>query len=123
MEPSPSHGVDQIRATVADECAAMGARAAGYWELDLEDRRLVQVAFVPGAGLNPDVGREFAAATLSVPLAQTNLGIVAAAVTGRPAISRVDELPPDSGSGRWLRAFEASRSVAVPVRDAAGSVR
>jgi hypothetical protein len=40
-----------------------------------------------------------------------------------PAISRAEELPPDSGSGRWLRAFGASRSVAVPIIDAKGSVR
>jgi hypothetical protein len=34
----------------------------------------------------------------------------------------VDELPADSGSGRWLRAFGAGRSVAVPIRDERGAV-
>jgi hypothetical protein len=123
MEPSATGRVEDVRTGVAEVCAALGARAAGYWELDLENGRLIQLAFVPGAGLAPDVGREFAAATLIVPMTQKNLGIVTAALTGMPAISRADELPPDSGSGRWLRAFDASRSVAVPILDAKGSVR
>ena len=111
MEPSATGRVEDDRTGVAEVCAALGARAAGYWELDLDTGRLVQLAFVPGAGLAPDVGREFAAATLIVPLIQKNLGIVAAALTGRPAISRVHELPPTraraAGSapsgraGRW----------------------
>ena len=71
--------------------------------------------------LDPQVGREFAAATTTVPLSQTSLGIVVAAITGQPAISRVEDLPEDSGSGRWLRAFGASRSVAVPVSERNGS--
>ncbi len=33
------------------------------------------------------------------------------------------ELPEESGSGRWLRAFGAVRSVAVPIRDSRGTVR
>jgi hypothetical protein len=70
-----------------------------------------------------EVSRGFAEATLSVPLERTNLGIVRAALEGQPAVSRVDELPGDSGSGYWLRAFGARRSVAVPVRDAKGTVR
>ena len=99
------------------------ARAAGYWQLDQETERLVQLGFVPGMGLDPEVGRQFAAATATVPLSQTSLGIVAAALTGQPAVSRVAELPADSGSGRWLRAFGASRSVAVPVRGEGGKIQ
>ena len=56
-------------------------------------------------------------------LSQTSLGIVTAALTGQPAISRVAELPADSGSGRWLRSFGADRSVAVPWLDQQGSVQ
>ena len=96
--------------------------AAGYWQLDAEGRRLVQVVFVPGDSLDPQVGREFAATTVEVSLSQTSLGIVVAAITGQPVVSRVEDLPANSGSGRWLRAFGASRSVAVPVQDPHGSV-
>ena len=96
-------GTWTICAGVTEVCAALGARAAGYWQLDQETERLVQLGFVPGVGLDPEVGRQFAAATAAVPLSQTSLGIVAAALTGQPAVSRVEELPADSGSGRWLR--------------------
>ena len=96
---------------------------AGYWQLDQETERLVQLGFVPGVGLDPEVGRQFAAATATVPLSQTSLGIVAAALTGQPAVSRVAELPADSGSGRWLVRFGASRSVAVPIRGEGGMIQ
>ena len=96
-------GTWTICAGVTEVCAALGG-AAGYWQLDQETERLVQLGFVPGVGLDPEVGRQFAAATAAVPLSQTSLGIVAAALTGQPAVSRVEELPADSGSGRWLRA-------------------
>jgi hypothetical protein len=123
MESSSARNADEVRARVAEVCAALGARAAGYWQLDQETERLVQLGFVPGVGLDPEIGWQFAAATTAVPLSQTSLGIVAAALTGQPAVSRADELPADSGSGRWLRAFGASRSVAVPMSDAQGLLR
>ena len=110
------------RAYVAALCESLSARAAGYWQLDALAQRLVQVAFVPGARLDPQVGLEFAAATLEVELSQKNLGIVAAAREGRPVVSRASDLPEDSGSGRWLRAFGASRSVAEPIRSRDGRV-
>ena len=110
------------RAHVAALCERLNARAAGYWQLDALAQRLVQVAFVPGARLDPQVGLDFAAATLEVELSQKNLGIVAAAREGRPVVSRASDLPEDSGSGRWLRAFGASRSVAVPIRGGNGQV-
>ncbi len=115
--------MDDLRATVAEICITLGARAAGYWQLDQATERLVQLSFVPGVGLDLEVGRQFAAATATVPLSNTSLGIVTAALRGQPAVSRVAELPADSGSGRWLRAFGASRSVAVPLNDDQGSVR
>ena len=123
MEPSPDRGIDDVRTWVAEVCTALGACAAGYWRLDPEGKRLVQVVFVPGAQLDPQVGREFAAATREVSLDQTTLGIVVAAIKGQPAVSRVEDLPADSGSGRWLRAFGACRSLAVPLHDPQGSVR
>ena len=48
-------------------------------------------------------------------LASAGLGIVRAAVTGRVAVSVALELAPEAGSGWWLRAFGAARSVAVPI--------
>ena len=111
-----------LRLNVAAVCQLLGACAAGYWRLDQASAQLVQVAFVPGRGLDAEVGRKFESATEVVPLSQQSLGIVAAASTGRPAISRVSELPADSGSGTWLRAFGASRSVAVPLFDAEQTV-
>ena len=120
MESSSARNLDDLR----EGCRGLrcAARAAGYWQLDQEAERLVQLGFVPGVGLDPEVGRQFAAATATVSLSQTSLGIVAAALTGQPAVSRVAELPADSGSGRRLCAFGASRSVAVPVQDPHGSV-
>jgi len=123
MESSSDRKLDALRARVAEVCLELGASAAGYWRVDAEAERLLQVVFVPGVGLDPEVGRQFAAATATVPLSQTSLGIVAAALTGQPAVSRVIELPADSGSGQWLRAFGAGRSVAVPLSDNDGSVR
>ncbi len=122
MESSSDRNLEGIRARVAEIGAALGARAAGYWQFDPANQQLVQISFVPGVGLDPEVGRQFAAATATAPLSQTSLGIVAAVLTGQPAISHAADLPADSGSGRWLRAFGASRSVAVPIRDPAGSV-
>lgn len=97
------------------------ARAAGYWWLAGD--WLEQVGFAPSPTLDEEVSRGFADATLSVPLERTDLGIVRAALEGQPAVSRVGELPGDAGSGYWLRAFGASRSVAVPIRDARGTIR
>ena len=106
------------RLHVAALCESLNARAAGYWQLDAQAQRLVQVAFVPSARLDPLVGLEFAATTLDVELGQENLGIVAAASEGRPVVGPAVDLPEDSGSGRWLRAF-----VKKPLRGRADSRR
>ncbi|MEO6811562.1 MAG: hypothetical protein ABI353_20810, partial [Isosphaeraceae bacterium] len=55
-------------------------------------------------------------------LTQTDLGIVGAAITGKPSISVASALPPEAGSGYWLRAFGADRSLALPLLDDAGRV-
>jgi hypothetical protein len=117
MEPPRSPEGDCRPTKLADLCVNLGARAAGLWRVDQQTAQLVQVAFVPGAGLDRQVALEFENATQVVPLSQLTLGIVVAAMTGRPAISRVAELAADSGSGAWLRAFGANRSVAVPLFD------
>jgi hypothetical protein len=100
---------------------ALEGRATGYWQVVGD--RLDQVVFAGAADLPQDVFRSFAEATRTVALDRIDLGIVAAAVEGTVRVSRASELPPDSGSGYWLRAFGAGRSVAVPVRDVAGNVR
>jgi hypothetical protein len=101
---------------------ALGARAAGLWRLDEDRRELVQVAFAPGPELSDEVAAGFAQATRSVGLEQGNLGIVVAVTTGRFASSWAETLPAEVGSGRWLRAFGAVRSVAVPLADVTGRV-
>ncbi len=106
---------EALRSKVVAICRALGARAAGCWRVEHEHSRLIQVAFVPGDGLDPYVARAFAEATRSVGMDQRNLGIVAAALSGQPAVSDAHLLEPESGSGRWLRAFGAGRSVAVPI--------
>jgi hypothetical protein len=112
-----------LREKLTALCARLCAPAAGCWRLDTESRRLTQVAFVPAPDLSPEVAKQFADATSSVPLTLGSLGIVRACLSGQVAVSRVADLPADSGSGRWLRAFGADRSVAVPLRDEQGAVR
>jgi hypothetical protein len=113
-EESPRHHLAELRVD-------LGARAAGFWWHAGD--WLEQVAFTASPALDPEVGRAFAEGTRSVPLARLDLGIVRAAVSGEPAVSRAAELPDDEGSGHWLRAFGADRSVAVPIQDATGAVR
>ena len=100
---------------------AVVARAAGWWRV--RGDRLEQVAFAAAADMPAEVARGFAEATRSVPLSLSALGIVKAAVGARVVVSRAAGLPPDHGSGLWLRRFTAARSVAVPVSDDTGAVR
>jgi hypothetical protein len=114
------NGGGSQEAGVAELLRAVGARAAGLWTV--EPTRLVQAAFVACAEMPAAVAAEFAAATRVVPLTDRSLGIVAAVAAGTPWVSRASELDAASGSGRWLRAFGAERSVAVPLADATGRV-
>lgn len=93
--------------------ARLHARAAGVWRVDRE--RLIQLGFDAAPELSAEVALRFAAATISVPLDRLDLGIVEAVVEGRRVVSVAAGLPPDAGSGYWLRAFGADRSVAVPI--------
>ncbi|MBX6312230.1 MAG: hypothetical protein IRY99_04825 [Isosphaeraceae bacterium] len=99
---------------------SLDARAAGLW--CVAGDRLQLAAFAPAPDLPAAVAEGFARATDSVGLDQTSLGIVQAAMTARPAVSVAAALPAEVGSGRWLRAFGASRSVAVPLGDSSGRV-
>ncbi len=97
---------------------ALGGRAAGAWRVEAD--RLALVAFDPAPDLPADVALGFEVATRSVSRSLVALGIARAAASGEPAVSLAATLPSDAGSGYWLRAFGASRSVAVPIPGEAG---
>jgi DNA-binding IclR family transcriptional regulator len=100
--------------------AALGGRATGLWRLGPGGLRLA--AFRAAADMPPEVRDGFADATRLVPLDRPDLSIVRAAVEGRPVVARAAEWDAAAGSGYWLRAFGAERSVAVPLRDLDGRV-
>ncbi len=104
------HDIARELASLRDR---LGARAAGAWRT--EGGRLVGLAFDAAPGMPPEVAARFAAMSVSVPLDLRDLGIVAAVVEARRRVSVAADLPADSGSGYWLRAFAADRSVAVPI--------
>lgn len=83
---------------------------------------LLQLAFEAAPDMPDAVARGFAEATRVVPLDRLELGIVKAAVERRTVVSVAVDLDPTAGSGYWLRAFGADRSVAVPRRDRSGTV-
>lgn len=110
---------------------ALSARAAGWWTVETKTcctscqakgPCLVLMAFRGARDLDRSVAREFESATAVVPLEQVELGIVRAVVEKVPAVSIAEALPAHLGSGQWLRAFEAARSVAVPLLDGRGEV-
>lgn len=98
------------------------ARAVGWWRVNDTNSSLDQRGFCAVSEMPEETAREFETMTRAVPLSRVNLGIVKAAVTGQVAVSRALELPPDDGSGLWLRRFGAERSVAVPIEDSRGIV-
>ncbi len=101
--------------------ASTWRRAAGFWWI--AGNMLELVAFVASPALPKEVIGGFVEATRSVPLSQTDLGIVRTAVEETVTVSRASELPAESGSGYWLRAFGAVRSVAIPLHDAHGTTK
>ena len=119
MNPVPLDAKD-----IAPQLAALrlrlDARAAGAWRV--EGARLVGLAFDAAPDMPSEVAGRFAAMTASVPLDRPELGIVAAVVEARRVVSVAADLPPDAGSGYWLRAFGADRSVAVPIVGEDGAV-
>lgn len=92
-----------------------GARATGCWRF--EAGRLLLEAFLACPEMKPEVAQGFPVATADVPVTDTGLGIVLAARTREVTQYRAIDLPPESGSGFWLRGFEADRSIAVPQLD------
>lgn len=98
----------------------LGARAAGLWRLD--SGGLMQMAFAATPELSAEVADGFARASVRVELTQTDLGIVGAALTGKPLISIASALSTEAGSGYWLRRLGADRSLALPLLDGGGRV-
>ncbi len=106
-------GSDPIADRLAALRRSLDGRAAGVWRVGRD--RLDRIAFDPAPDLPAPVAEGFEAATRSVDLDRLELGIVRAAGTGETVVSRAAGLPADVGSGFWLRAFGAARSVAVPI--------
>lgn len=115
MELSGEVG-DRLRALLG----RLEGRAAGAWRV--EGGTLAQVAFVTTPDMAAEVARGFAAATERVDLGRVELAIARAAATAFAVVSIAEELPAGTGSGFWLRAFGAARSIAVPVEGANGRV-
>lgn len=99
----------------------LGARAAGLWFL--KDDRLEMAAFSPAPDMPGEVARRFREAARVVTIDRVELGIVNAVVEHAAAISLAGSLPVETGSGFWLRAFGAERSVAVPIFGPTGAIR
>lgn len=111
---SQSRHPEAVRAVLTLLLQSLPAsRAAGFWSAD--DRRLVQQAFLAGPTLSDETANGFASATREVPLDRTDLSIARAALEGF-AVAHVDDPSFAAGSGQWLRAFGALRSVAVALR-------
>jgi hypothetical protein len=112
--------MDEIRERLSALRSWLSASAVGAWSISGDWLELA--AFDAAPDMPIEVADRFAAATRSVELARVDLGIVRAAMTGRVVVSIADLLPPDAGSGFWLRAFGAARSVAVPILGPGGDV-
>lgn len=82
----------------------------------------MQMAFAATPELSAEVADGFARASVRVELTQTDLGIVGAALTGKPLISIASALSTEAGSGYWLRRLGADRSLALPLLDGGGRV-
>jgi hypothetical protein len=109
-----------VQQAVAHVHAKAAARATGSWSY--RDNQLTLEFFMACPEMKPEVATGFPQATAYVPVTDTGLGIVLAARTRQTTEYRALDLPPDSGSGYWIRAFEADRSVAVPQFDATGQL-
>lgn len=104
---------ESIPETLAALIARLDGRAAGVWVGNGDTLRLV--AFQPSPDLPDSVRVGFTDATRTVPLSLPELAIVRACLEREPVLSIAESLPPDRGSGYWLRAFGAACSLAVPI--------
>ncbi|MEI7922094.1 MAG: hypothetical protein WCJ40_09315 [Planctomycetota bacterium] len=112
---------ENIRRAVQFVHDKANARATGIWmhENDVLHLEL----FLPSRQIQECIAGGFAEATAKVPVTDTGLGIVLAARARQITEYRAVDLPPESGSGYWLRAFRADRSVAVPFFDKNGDLK
>lgn len=113
--------LENVRQAVAFVHQKAHARATGSWLY--VNKRLTIEFFMACPEMKIEVAEGFPKATADVPVTDTGLGIVLAARAGVTTEYRAIDLPPDAGSGYWIRAFEADRSVAVPQFDAAGKLK
>lgn len=92
------------------------ARAVGCWRH--RSGRLELAGFLATNLMPTSVQIEFCRATASVPLSQTQFGIVQAVVADGPALNHRAPSPADSsvGSIGWLGRFEAASSLAIPLK-------
>lgn len=104
---------ESITEVLAALIARLDGRAAGFWLREGDTLR--QVAFQSAADLPDSVRVGFMDATREVPLSLLELAIVSACLEGKPILSLAETLPPELGSGYWLRAFGAACSLAVPI--------
>lgn len=107
LEPDVGPGLTQL-------LQLMGAQAVGLWRSDHES--LLLVGFLAHRSLPREVTMDFTVATRAVPLTETGLGIVKAALTQRPSIAERD--PKATGllaSASWLSRFQAAMSLAWPI--------
>ena len=103
-----------IHGFLDDLLAATGARATGLWTVNEDELR--QIGFRAVNDMADIVKREFADATLNVPLSQQGLGIVKAALFKAPAVASVEDSSGELGaSALWLRRFGATQSLALPI--------
>ncbi len=122
-EPTMNHTSDLEPALARLEALrqTLNARAAGLWTC--QANRVHLVAFLPAPDMPAQVVSGFSEATRNVPFERVELGCVQAAATREVVTAWAEKLPDDGGSGTWLHAFEAARSVAVPILDQAGQSR
>lgn len=99
----------------------LDARAAGLWYVRGE--RLELAVFAPAPDMPDDVARRFQEAAGNIGFERADLGVVKAVIERSAAVSVAGRLPVETGSGYWLRAFGAERSVAVPMLDPEGKIR
>jgi GAF domain-containing protein len=105
---------ESIEAELAELLPLVEAQAIGLWRVSGE--QLTMVGFAAAASMAGAVRREFVEATRTVPLTQTNLGIVNAVVNRVPAVATVNVT--DDGleaSAGWLGRFGARQSLSMPI--------
>jgi len=123
LQHSAGHDTSEIEATtnLAEQVLQLlDCWAVGLWKV--EGDSLTQQSFAAADQFDQTVAEEFVAATRSVPLAETTLGIVNAVVNRRSAWARATETEGDlRRSAGWLGRFQSACSLSCPLNDASGT--